>query len=326
MPDPVIVPTPSIDVLTNPSGSPALSSTSDMPVVETKPDAQNEGAPPAAPEPEAEVVEAEGEGETEGESATPPDSPSASDKAPKAKGVQKRLDELVKQREDAERRVSEEREEKLRLLAIVEGRDKPAPQTVEVDADPEPAKPRPEDFADTSGFERALLSYVDDKFAWAGRKAAKEQEQVAIAEGIRKSQESFHARRQKAMDRYADFKEVADSPTILVPQIAVQAIIHHELGPDLQYYLGKNPQEAQRLSAIDNPLLQAMELGSMLAKLNTPPPASAKPTVSNAPPPIKPITANGSAPAKSLYDIAETGSMEEYAAARKAQLTRGVRH
>ena len=53
-----------LDIL--PAGAPALSSTSDMPVVEIKPDASNEGAPPAAPEPEA--VEAEGEGETEGAS------------------------------------------------------------------------------------------------------------------------------------------------------------------------------------------------------------------------------------------------------------------
>ncbi len=323
MPEMTIVPEPTADLLDNPE-APALSSTSDMPVVETKPDAQNEGAPPAAPEPE------QGSDETEAESATAPEAePSANDKAPKAKGVQKRLDELVKQREDAERRASEEREEKLRLLAIVEGRDKSQPETKAPDADPEPAKPLLSDFPDTYSFQEALLTYADKRAEWAAARAVKasvdaaerKREQDAIADGIRKSQEQFSQRRTKAMEKYADFAEVADTPNVKVPQIVVQAIIHHERGPELQYFLGKNPQEAERLSAIDNPLIQAIELGSLLGRLDATPPA--KPAVSNAPPPIKPIS-GGVNPAvtKSLYDIAQTGSMEEYAAARKPTLNR----
>src|SRR6059036_2395943 len=98
--------------------SPALSSTSDMPVIETKPDA----SPAAAPKPEDKAPEAK----TPGGSATPPGEPPASDEpAPKpAKGVQKRLDELTRQREVAEAR-ARAAEENLRLALEA---SRPAPQ------------------------------------------------------------------------------------------------------------------------------------------------------------------------------------------------------
>ena len=310
-----------LDIL--PAGAPALSSTSDMPVVETKPDAEA----PAAPEPEVEA-----EGETEVESATTPEAePSASDMAPKAKGVQKRLAELVRQREDAERRASEEREEKLRLLALIEESRKPAPKVeAKPDEEPEPAKPRQDDFPDPKSWEEAVMAYADKRSEWAARKAVqaatveagRQREQDEIAAGIKRTQEQFSERLTKTKEKYTDFSEVVEKSNVMVPQIAVQAIVNHPLGPELQYYLGKNPDEAQRLTAINNPLLQAMELGSIIGKLDTP--QATKPTVSNAPPPIKPIKSSGETPSKNP----EEESMEEYAARRKQEMRGGrdMRH
>ena len=87
--------------------TPALSATSDMPVIETNPDASPKEE--AKPEPTA-PVEAAPAAEKSEESATPeqPDDPSAEPEPKKAKGVQKRIDELTRQREDERRRAEAE--------------------------------------------------------------------------------------------------------------------------------------------------------------------------------------------------------------------------
>src|SRR5512146_1961731 len=107
-----------LDIL--PTSAPALSSTDDMPRVETKPDASNEGNPPALDAPAAEAVP--DEGETSGESATPAGEETPASDAPKkpAKGVQKRLDELTRQREEAERRAKAAEENLARALKAME--------------------------------------------------------------------------------------------------------------------------------------------------------------------------------------------------------------
>jgi hypothetical protein len=308
-----------LDIL--PAGSPALSSTNDMPVVETKPDASPEV--PAVPPAEAPAEEPE----QPAESATVA-TDEQSGQPTSERGVGKALAKLRAEVKEAQRQASEEKEERLRMLALLEAdkRAKAAPVIEET----EPAKPRRDDFPDPQSWDEALLSYADKKSEWAARnavqaataEAAKQREQDEIAAGIKKTQDEFADRRAKFAEKNPDFTEVVDSSQILVPPIAVQAIVNHPQGPDLQYYLGKNPQEAKRLLSIENPLLQAMELGSILAKLSAP--EAPKPAISNAPPPIKPIKAGTEASSKNP----EEESMEEYAARRNKELRGGrdMRH
>ena len=297
--------------------NPALSSTDDMPVVETKPDSTPESKEaPAAPD----------EGKTQEESATSPDEPSASDEPKKAKGVQKRLDELTKQRED-ERRRAEAAESRLdRALKALEYRQ-PTEQK-EDSEDPEPVKPAKTE--DQDAYAIALEDYISKKAAWISRREVKtalaEQDRKASEKQIQEAQNAartaYQGRIEKASEKYPDYHAVAESPDVAVSIPMAHAILHHEQGPDIAYFLGKNPQEAQRISSL-TPAVQLVELGLIVAKLNTPAPP--KPPISHAPKPIEPLKAGSEKAAKSPEDE----SMEEYAARRRKELNErrpGVRH
>jgi hypothetical protein len=69
-----------------------------------------------------------------------------------------------------------------------------------------------------------------------------------------------------------------------------QTIQASDVGPDIAYYLGSNPREADRISRM-SPYLQAKEIGKIEAKLADSPIPVKK--TSSAPPPIKPVSAKG---------------------------------
>lgn len=300
--------------------TPALSSSSDMPVIETKPDSQAE---PALSE---EVLEETDK--TQEQSATSPDSTSENDEPKKAKGVQKRLDELVKQREEERLRAQAAEERLDQALAALERHTVPTvgetPEPMEHEA--KPVIPLKADFTDDDAWTRAMGEYADQKAAWAARrevqKAQRElqakAEQDAIEAGRRAVREAYNARLSKVTEKFPDFKEVAESPDVQISMPVAAAILHAEDGPELQYYLGKHPEEAARISGLPV-FIQLMEMGILSARLKG---NVAKPVVSAAPKPIKPITP-GSEPAnKPLEDL----SMEEYAQRRKKQMQESRRH
>lgn len=325
-----------LDVL--PSTEPALSTRNDMPVVETKPDSQPAPKEEAKPEVKAEAAPDEGKKASESATEEQPDEDAAANAGeagkPKSKGVQKRIDELVKQREDAERRAESERQEKLRLLALVEKGGKQEPP---VEEDAEPQRPLREAFETTDEFVAAMAEYADAKADWRSRNAVKaalaeehrKVEQRHIEEGQRQARESYQARVAKTAEKYPDYKDVAESPDVTVTVAMAQAILHSQHGPEIQYFLGKNPDEAKRISGL-NPAEQLVELGLIVGRVSAPKeepkkedPPKKKPIVSNAPSPIKPLESTGETANKSPQEE----SMEEYAARRKKELAserRGV--
>lgn len=304
-----------LDLLDTPGG-PALSSTSDFPVIETKPDAQNEGSPPdvpAAPEEE----QSESERQPEGSATSATEEAPAEPAKKESRGVQKALDRLTAEREEQRRLAEQEREARIRLeerLKLLEERT-PEPEPTTDDA---PVKPNRADYADPDAWEQAIIDYADKAAAYNAEKAvkaAREEEKAAadlraIEDGQRVAREAFEARVQKAKEKHADFDQVASNPDVQVSMPMAHAIIHSEHGPDIQYYLGKNPDEAKRIMALAPPL-QLVELGFIVRDLTRP---VEKPPVSAAPRPIRPVTPTSEVQ-KSLDDM----SMDEYVAARKAQ-------
>lgn len=335
MPDVNIEHQPTLDLL--PIEEPKLSSVSDMPKVETKPDAA-----PAKPEAAKPTLE----GKKPGEQAPPekPEAdPAASDEPEKkpAKGVQKRIDELVRQREAAERRAEAEQAEKLRLLALVERGAKPAADKLaKPDEDQEPSRPSREAFADTAAYESALGTYADTKADWSARRAVKDileeegrkAQQREIEAGQQAARDAYNARVEKAKAKYADFEEVAQRADVTVSIPMAHAILHSEHGPDIQHHFGKHPDEAKRISAL-NPVEQLLEIGLIVGRLTATQPAApaapavlAKPAVSAAPKPITPITPGTGEISKDP----EKMSMDEYAEYAKKRdgpaRRPGVRH
>ena len=312
---------------------PSRSATSDMPVIETKPDvtvAKTEAKPDSAPAP----VEAEAEHEDDTEASevvedaaeVKPADAAAQPEPKKARGVQKRIDELVKQRE-------EERSEKLRLLAMLEARERPEQPVAQpvVEEEAEPVMPTRSAYTDPDTYAEALATWAKQSASWAGKREARamiESERARVQEDNLAAakfqvQQAYKARVEKVVTKYPDYHEVAESPDVMVSPVMAHAIVNSEDGPELQYFLGKNPAEAARILNL-NPALQLVEMGELSFRLSAPAPAAAaapaaapaaKP-VSAAPKPIKPLASGGEASVPSDQEE----SMDAYAARRKKEL------
>ena len=99
--------------------------------------------------------------------------------------------------------------------------------------------------------------------------------------------EAYHDREEDARNKYDDFEQVAYNPKLPITDTMAQTIQLSDIGPDVVYYLGSNPKEAQRISQLP-PLLQAREIGKIESKIADNPPVK---KTSNAPAPITPVTA-----------------------------------
>jgi len=151
-----------------------------------------------------------------------------------------------------------------------------------------------------------------DKFesveAYAEALATQKAEQLLQQRELERQQaavvESYHEKEEQARDKYDDFEQVAYNPSLNIPTVMAQTIQASEIGPDIAYFLGSNPKEADRISRL-SPFLQAKEIGKIEAKVAASPPTK-KP--SSAPAPIQPVAARASgAPA---YDTTDPRSIK----------------
>lgn len=119
------------------------------------------------------------------------------------------------------------------------------------------------------------------------------EELIAQREAARQQTEllnSYHDREDQARDKYDDFEQVAYNPNLPVTEVMAQSIQASDIGPDVLYYLGTNPKEADRIARL-SPILQAKEIGKIEASMASNPPVK---KTSTAPAPIAPVTARSS--------------------------------
>ena len=151
-------------------------------------------------------------------------------------------------------------------------------------------------FESTEAYAEAL-AYQKAEELIAKREAAKQQSQVL---------ESYHDLEEEARAKYDDFEQVAYNPKLPVTNVMAETIQSSEIGPELAYYLGSNPKEAERISRM-TPLSQAKEIGKIEAKLAAEPPVK---KTTSAPAPISPVTARTSgSPALDTTDPRSIKSM-----------------
>ena len=122
------------------------------------------------------------------------------------------------------------------------------------------------------------LAYQKAEELIAKREAAKQQSAVL---------ESYHDLEEEARTKYDDFEQVAYNPKLPITNVMAETIQSSDVGPELAYYLGSNPKEADRISRM-SPLSQAKEIGKIEAKLVSAPPVK---KTTSAPAPISPVTA-----------------------------------
>jgi hypothetical protein len=118
----------------------------------------------------------------------------------------------------------------------------------------------------------------------------------------------FNARADKAREKYSDYQAVVHSPDLQITPTMAATIYHSDIGPDVAYYLGQNPDEAERISEL-SPLLQAKEMGKIEAKVIANPPAK---KTSSAPNPINPVSGGHSAnPSRDTQDPRSIKAMSD---------------
>ena len=143
------------------------------------------------------------------------------------------------------------------------------------------------------------LAYQKAEELLAKRESAKQQSAVL---------ESYHDREEEARSKYDDFEQVAYNPKLPITNVMAETIQSSDIGPELAYYLGSNPKEADRISRM-TPLVQAKEIGKIEAKLASDPPVK---RTTSAPAPISPVTARSTgSPAYDTTDPRSTKTMTD---------------
>ncbi|MFA5186991.1 MAG: hypothetical protein WC551_10965 [Patescibacteria group bacterium] len=145
-------------------------------------------------------------------------------------------------------------------------------------------------------------AYLD---ALATRKAQDMVEAQRVAREQSDADAAFYDRVEQAHDKYENFAQVVQNPNLAITEVMAQTIKASELGPDVAYYLGTNPEEATRISRL-NPFLQAKEIGRIEATILATPPPVKKST--SAPAPINPVTARASG--NPSYDTTDPRSVK----------------
>lgn len=219
------------------------------------------------------------------------------------KGVGKRIDELTKNWRETERDRDYWREQAMR--------NKPEPvQQVkqEVAQDDEP---KVEDFEfDIGKYNRAW-------YEWRKGQDDKQQAEQKKAEAQRERQRKFQESASSFAESKPDFHEVITNPSLPMTEQMVEVIGEADNPAAVAYYLGKNPQEAEKIAAM-SPAGIGRAIGRIEATLAAEPPRQiTSKTVTQAPPPV--TTLSGSpAVTKSYEDM----SPKEYDEVRRKERAR----
>lgn len=216
------------------------------------------------------------------------------------RGVQKRLDELTRRANDAQR-VND------RLIGLLER------QALQNGSAPQLEKPRsgPPQRSDFESFE----DYLDAKTQFradeivAQRLGQIEQrtQQARQHQAIEQREDAWEQRSDAAVTKYADYEEVVHSDSLAISDVMMAAIKDCDAGPDVAYYLGKHPNEAARIYQL-NPVAQVRAIGSIEARLTKQPIRQASKT----PAPIEPVSGGRSTASGNL----DNASQAEYEAQR----------
>jgi hypothetical protein len=261
-----------------------------------------QGATDTATEAESSDPPADEQGDEEGDKPKPP-----------PKGVQKRLDELTREKYEERRRADALQAQLERTIAMLDrqsgGEQQPQEQTVDTDGAPDPER-YPEGENDRQYIRDLTRFEVRQEFA---AQQARQEQQREITE--------IQAREQAARERYADYNEVVTGEALAPilkgnPQL-IATLAKHEQGPDLAYYLATHPDEVQKLARIGHESA-LIRLGQLSIAIATPtePPSEKAPKVSKAPAPITPIGAGGDPPSisfeRKLADLEERGDFDAW--------------
>lgn len=171
---------------------------------------------------------------------------------PKADPVQKRIDELTKKRREAERNSEYWRDQAMKK--------QPEPKIEPVE---EPLKTLADFDYDEGKYQQHLFSKARaDAVDEAKRVIKDEQNQQTTSRKV----SVFRGRETDFSKSVDDYHEVVTNPNLPINQTMADVAMEMEDGPEVLYYLGKNPDLADEIARL-SPLSAARELGRIEAKM-----------------------------------------------------------
>lgn len=342
-----VLSTPSAPALSATSDMPSLpAASSDTPSSDT-PNADAGAADPAADAAAAAAEPAEGDAAEPAAAAVeePGEQPGGDKARPPKKGITERFSDLTAKRNDAEARAAAANENVTRLTATLETQSKQLGEALEAiktaggskegdaiqaaqDADPRPKRDafdHPDQYEESlvqwsvrqgvrtaaAEFERKLVER-DQATTEEARKKADDDAKADQQRQFEETTKVWGERRADAIKQIPDYEAVAESPDVMVSPHMGAIIVHSELGPQMAYHLGKNPQEAARIAAL--PLgQQIFEMGRISAAVTQ--------SASKTKQPPEPITPTGPRAAATKKSVDEM-SGDEYYEKRQAESAR----
>lgn len=245
---------------------------------------------------------------------------------PRKNGIAQRFSELTGARKEAERREQE-------ALARATAAEAKLAES-EKARKPADAEPQAADFKDAFEYAKALS-------AWSVRDALRKRDEKdfqdrVTSESTRVAKE-WDIKARKAAKEIEDYADTIADADLKIPETLTMALLESDIGPRMQYFLAKNRDELDRLTAM-SPVAMLRAFGRLEAKIEaeiekpagkkeeqTPAKRETEPVkipakrVQEAPEPITPIV-GGSTGSQGVVDADGnvTGSYRDYKQARKA--------
>lgn len=190
-----------------------------------------------------------------------------------------------------ENRIREEVEERFRA-----SQPKPTQQTGE---------PVPEQFSDYESYIKARTRF---EVAQEMQSIRQQGEQQKRYQAERQQAEFVNQKLSSAAKKYSDFQDVALSEDLPITQPMAAAITESDVGGEVAYWLGMNPDEADRISRL-SPVRQVRAIQEIETKV------TGTPSITRVPSPIRP-NAGRAAGTKAFADM----SYDEFAKYRSDRL------
>jgi len=229
--------------------------------------------------------------------------------------LEKRIDKIVKEREQAKQDAAYERQKREELESRLKAFESAAQPKVEANRD---EKPKPDQFVDAFEYAEALADWSAEN---AVMRARQEDTEKKLAEERNKVIEGWNVRLNATKAELPDYEEMVASSDVVVSDQVRDAILESDVGPRILYHLAENPDIAEKISK--SSLITALrEIGKLEAKFEKTEPKEVKPVAqkSKAPAPISPLKATNSEQAV----ITDTDKMTfaQYKAMRQAKRIR----
>jgi hypothetical protein len=219
----------------------------------------------------------------------------------KAKGVQKRIDELTRLRRDAERDRDYWRELHVNSAQQPQQPDQTAQEQPVTQL---PVMPDKFDYEDDAQYHSAMSDYQTNmqKFIRheAQQLATQQQQQTAQAQAEAARQQTVDTLKQKlsvGSDKYDDFDYVTNDPTVPWTPGMAEALVYTENTSDVAYMVSKDRELAAKISQMP-PAQAAAEIARLDVKIG-----AQQKTTTNAPPPVKPVNTTSGEPSTNPDDL-----------------------